>query len=246
MPIIPVSTKEEALHKAQQKLNSLLSEHSPTSILLLVSGGSAFSLLSGIEQESLGPHVTFGVLDERFSTDPEVNNCAQLFTLQFNATAREQGAHPIDTRVIHNDETIEVFAKRFETELHTWRARNPEGVVVITEGVGPDGHTAGIMPYSEDEMYFLQTFDSPDRFVVGYDAKEKNAHPLRVTVTLPFLRTWVDHSVCYVVGDDKLLALRRIQAHDGTVPETPGRIIREMKDVSLFTTEELFSASMRE
>ncbi len=242
MQIINVSTEEEALKKAQEKLNELLSEHSFSSILLLVSGGSAAKILDGVARESLGLHVTVGALDERFSKNPGINNWSQLVGTEGIARVHERGGQTIDTRVIHAEETLEQFTERFEKEFHEWRAKNSEGVVIITQGIGPDGHTAGIMPYPEDETYFMSTFDA-ERIVAGYDAGKKNRYPLRVTVTLAFLRTWVDHSICFVVGDNKIDALARVRADDGSLAHTPGRIIREMKDVTLFTTDELFEKS---
>ena len=107
--------------------------------------------------------------------------------------------------------------------------------MVITQGIGEDGHTAGIMPYPENSALFKSLFDDPEKWVVGYDAEGRNEHPLRVTVTLSFLREVVDHSIVYAVGDGKKEALRQVLAETGTLWQTPARIIHEMRNVMLFT-----------
>jgi len=45
----------------------------------------------------------------------------------------------------------------------------------------------------------------------------------------------VDHAVVYVVGEEKRATFERVLAENGALAETPARIIREMKDVRLFT-----------
>ena len=77
-------------------------------------------------------------------------------------------------------------------------------------------------------------FDDPDQWVVRYDAGEKSPYPHRVTVTLPFLRQ-VDASIVYACGKEKQGALIKTLKLRGTLAETPGRVIQEMKKVDLFT-----------
>lgn len=225
MEVVRQSTKEEALQEVARHLNEVFHVHANVPILFLSSGGSALELLEGVH---LAENVTVSVLDERYSKNPTVNNFAQLFG----------NIHPttfIDTRVKDN-ETLRQLAERFEKELRLWKEKNPSGKVIITQGVGSDGHTAGIMPYPENPELFRQLFDAPDHWVVGYDAtKGKNEYPLRVTVTMPFLREVVDHSLVYVTGESKKEALARILSSQGNLWETPGRIIREMKNVKIFT-----------
>ena len=128
---------------------------------------------------------------------------------------------------------MEVFAKRFEEALGNWKEEHPGGRVVITQGVGQDGHTLGIMPYSKDPDTFQELFEGKS-WVRGYDAEGKNEYPVRVTITLPFLRM-VDHSVSYITGKEKKDALSFMLSAKGTLFETPARIVHEMKDVHIFT-----------
>lgn len=227
------------LAAATDALNRALEKMREAPLLLLLSGGSARELLAGVRREFLGARMTIAVLDERYSTDPKVNNFAQLAELPFFQAAQSAGAAFIDTRV-GEGETQEELAKRFEESLRQWSAVHADGYVVATQGIGADGHTAGIFPYVGDAGQFRQLFENEARWVVAYDATSaRNAYPLRMTVTMPFLRGRVDKSVVYAVGEEKLAALERVFADEGTLIETPARIVREMRDVSMFTPLEI-------
>jgi 6-phosphogluconolactonase/glucosamine-6-phosphate isomerase/deaminase len=202
-------------------------------VLLLLSGGSAFAVLDAVDESVLGPNVTVGMLDERYSPDPAVNNFAQLSALRFFAVARSRGCGWIDTLVVPG-ETMADLAARFDRSLRQWTETNPAGRIVATMGIGPDGHTAGIMPYPEDDAGFSGRFGDPDVPVVAYDAGDKNPYRFRVTVTLPFLRD-VDTAIVFACGENKRGPLQRVLADTGTLSETPARIIRAMAHATVFT-----------
>jgi len=231
MEVKQYSTKQEAREAAAQKFNQLLDAHSHVPTLFLSSGGSSLTLLDSIE--IFPPNFTIGMTDERFSEDPKVNNFAKLCGTSFFQKAQERGAFFIDSRP-QAGEGLELFARRQEQSLRTWRKEHEGGRIIITQGVGEDGHTLGIMPFPEAPEAFLSLFENEERWVAGYDAKDKNEFPLRVTCTLPFLRM-ADHSVLLIVGENKRDAMTRMLAKEGNLWETPGRIIQEMKNVKLFT-----------
>jgi 6-phosphogluconolactonase/glucosamine-6-phosphate isomerase/deaminase len=233
MDIIHVSDVVEANKLAAKQISTLVQKKTPT--LLLLSGGSALNLLEHISPMMLGPHITIGVLDERFSTDPKVNNFSQLSALSFFMRAKQRGCIFIDTSV-HQGEMLEDLTERFESTLREWVLHNPKGAVVVSQGVGPDGHTAGIMPFPEDPMLFHTLFDGP-AWVVGYDAGKKNQYPLRITVTNTFLREVVDHSILYVIGDTKIKPLRDIISKKEQMASVPAEIVWDMKHVSLLTDQ---------
>jgi len=183
--------------------------------------------------EIFPPNFTVGMTDERFSQDPNVNNFAQLCETSFFQKAEEHNAYFIDTRV-QTGEDIEMLSKRFEGALRDWKEEHPGGRVVITQGVGQDGHTIGIMPYPKEKDVFCELFDTKERWVQGYEVQGKSEYPLRITITLPFLRM-VDHCVMYMVGEEKKEALSRMLRAEGNLWETPSRIMHEMKEVTLFT-----------
>ena len=261
--ITRTKNKEEAIEKASSRLNQILDAHSHVPTLFLSSGGSSLELLEHIV--IFPPNFTVGMTDERFSEDPKVNNFAQLVETSFFQKAQEKGAYFIDTRV-QSREDMEALSKRFEDALKEWQKEHPGGRIVITQGMGLNGHTAGMMPYPKEKDMFQELFEG-DALVRGYDAggvppvlvfdseslrlereniknrgllnvggrgERENAYPLRVTITMTFLRI-VDHSVLYTVGKEKEDALSRTLKTEGTLREMPARIIHEMKDVHLFT-----------
>lgn len=233
MRVIRCTTKEEAEKRAGDKLNELLKEIGQLPLLLLFAGGSWLKIMDRIKPELFSSRITLGMSDERFSPDPKVNNFAQLRSTLFFEKLQEKEVYFIDTRPGAR-EGLEELAMRFEQTLKTWIKEHPKGKIFLTQGMGQDGHTAGIMPYPEDKETFQGLFENENRWVVGYNAGKKNEYPLRLTITLPFLRI-TDYSVAYIVGQEKKEALNRLLQEQGSLEQTPARIMREMKEVALFT-----------
>ena len=232
---------EEAASRAGKALGAELFRLKDVPVLLLLSGGSAFGILADVRKEFLPSNLMVGMLDERYSADPTINNFAQFLDTDFYTVAGESGALFLDSRVDPNEESLLEYADGLGKALRDWREINPKGRVVITQGMGADGHTAGVMPFPENPEQFTQLFLDPRQWALGYDASQKNKYRERATVTLSFLRDGVDFSLLYVVGEDKAPALWRAVAKEGTLAETPARIIQEMKNVTLITTIDLNS-----
>lgn len=231
-----VSSKEDASAKLTQQLNAKLQEsHAKQQpVLLLVSGGSAFDLFPSIDDSAIDEQVTIGVLDERYSQDPKENNFAQFQQTDFYAAVKGKGAKFIDTTV-QDGEEHEAHAVRFQKALSDWKTSHPDGVIIATVGIGPDGHTSGILPFPENPTLFTELFENPDTLVAAYDADGKNPYRYRSTTTNIFLRSYLDHAFVYAVGENKKDALMRVVSDTGDLPTTPARVLREMKDVQLFT-----------
>lgn len=224
--------------KAGQRLSELLRAQGQPG-LFLTSGGSSLVLLDHIDMDVLGPHLTLGVLDDRWSTDEKVNNFMQFSRSKFAQAAHERGCEFIDT-VPQTGESLEQTAERFETDLRAWKDRNPAGRVVVTQGVGPDGHTAGILPFPENPELFEKLFNDPKYWVAGYDAGTKNPHPLRITVTFLFMREVIDHALIYVESADKAPAFEKALS-PGSLAEIPARILQEMKAAEIYSSFGLHS-----
>ena len=227
------SAKGEALKKASEALKELLADYKNQPVLLLLSGGSAFSLPEGIDTNLLGKHITISVLDERYSTDPKVNNFLQLQSLPFYKKAKQAGCNFILTSFLA-DLSLKIASESFGNELRNWKTKNPEGKTIITQGMGEDGHTSGIMPFPEDKELFRRLFVG-ERWVVGYNAEDKNPYPLRVSTTITFLKDWVDNSIFYVSGESKKKVFQKLLKGDEHINNMPAQVIWEMKDVRVFT-----------
>lgn len=234
MQIIRQASANETRESAGGELARLLQIYHDKPVLLLLSGGSCFLLLDSIHQTTLGSHVLIAMLDERADTREEVNNFAQLTKTDFYAKAIAQGAQFVDSRLMPGEHAGEL-AERMNKIFFDWLADHANGNVLATIGVGADGHIAGIMPFPENPQKFTELFENNKRQVIDYDAGNKNEYPLRVTVTLPFLRKNITNAIVYAVGEAKQPALARVLTERGTLAETPARILREMNDVLLFT-----------
>ncbi len=235
MEIHHYASEQEVNANVTQFINEVLRSHQNSPLLFLMCGGSALKLVPTFDTEMFSKYSTISVTDERYSNDPAVNNFAQLMELgDFGAKTRMNSVSYINTHVREN-ESLEELATRFNGALHAWREQNPNGKVVAVMGMGPDGHTCGMMPYPEDEELFGVLFEQPNVWGRGYNAKDKNEFSLRVTVTMPFLINEVDTSIVYAVGQNKSEAFKRLTEEDGRLAETPVRVLREMKEVHFFT-----------
>lgn len=226
MEIIVSNTPDIA---AGQALSDILDTHADNPVLLMLSGGSALSLLSQIDVSVLDSRVTITTLDERFSSDPLINNFAQIEQTSFFKAAINRSAQIISTKIDATD-TLQDAGNRFASELQKWRNQNPNGVIVATMGIGADGHTAGMFP-GEHAVDF-----NGDSWVVAYAVpKEVNPYAERITVTNTFLREHVNKAVVFVVGAKKSHLVASLAVNDCNLVETPVCILTKMSDVKLFT-----------
>ena len=232
MDITRYDMSEQAISAAQTCVGDLLRRRAGTPVLLLVSGGSALGILDDLRAPS-GAWLTIGVLDERLSRDPTINNFLQFEGTGFFRRLINGGAQVLGT-LPGESESMEALAARWEQALRIWRTVNPDGSIIVTAGMGPDGHTAGIFPFSEDADAWTRRFCS-DRWVVGYDVTGKSPYPFRVTTTATFLRTQVDHVCLLITGKEKCAALGRLCAETGAEAATPARVLRSVRDVRVFT-----------
>ncbi len=225
---------------AARAVSDCLLKNKGRATLFLISGGSSLKLLDFINPESLGNNLTFCVLDDRYSTDPKVNNFLQIMASRFYTEAVKRGAQFISTVPLEN-ETLEQLGHRFDKALRTWDAEHDtDREIVATLGIGPDGHIAGMMPFPEDEHLFAELFEHESLWAIGYDAGNKNEYHLRVTVTISFLTEMVNDAFIYVSGQAKKDILQTIMK-GGKLSVHPAFVIHLMKKVELFSDIDLNS-----
>jgi 6-phosphogluconolactonase/glucosamine-6-phosphate isomerase/deaminase len=194
-------------------------------VLFLSSGGSSLAILEFISDDIPGDYPTIGVLDERYDREGKNNNFVQLSGTGFYRKALKSGCAFIDTTV-RPGQTRNGLADYFEGKLREWRKNNPDGEIVATIGIGPDGHTSGIMPFPEDKERFDFLFNG-ERWVMAYDATGKTPYPERVTTTNTFLKL-IDRAFVFAVGREKAEAFRHMQ-EDRPVSEVPAAILKELR-----------------
>jgi len=227
---IQVIPSDEIIKEAVEALDAELLKSQGKEMLFLSSGGSSLAMLEHINVSYFGSQSTITVLDERYSTDPTINNFSQLMKTNFYEKVLRNGSRFIDTRPKDNG-SMENTAMRFEKELRDWMKKG-DGIIIATIGVGPDAHTAGIMPYPEDKKLFEASFEG-EQLVKGYNAGNKSPYPLRITVTMPFMRK-INFAVSIIRGSDKKEAVSRLKSEKGSLHESPCRIIRELPHAEVF------------
>lgn len=231
-----VSNEAEARTKTSAIIENWLAEGSQKPVLLLLSGGSALKVLDHIGTDFFGPLVTVSMLDDRFTDNPEISNFRQYTKTAFHEKVTGRGAACFPT-VPETGEDMETTASRIDRFLKTWKQDNPDGMIIALQGIGPDGHTAGIMPYPDESEEFRRLFVETDKWYTGYDAGDKSPLRERLTATIPFIRQ-LTHSVVFAVGNVKKRALT--DALSSTkLNEVPGAVIRELRHVVLVTDQEV-------
>lgn len=228
-----IKNPEELKKAAAKKLSELLFGLKESPTLLLLSGGSSLGLVDLIDSNSIGKDLTVGMTDDRYSTDPAINNFALLKKTEFYKIISKKACGLISTEV-KRGELLEEYGVRFDADLKEWRKKNKKGFVIATMGMGPDGHCCGVFPYPEDKTFFDKNFLDEKKWAIGYDVGVKNEFNQRVTITISFMRQFIMGAVSYISGQNKKEALARAFS-PGELHETPARILSEIKNLTLFT-----------
>lgn len=216
-------------------LTTTLLQYKNKKVLLLLSGGSLFSIYPHLSKHLFThatkdfSHFVIGVLDERY--DNIGSNYRQL---QENSFGKELANMHIP--FIHPpnfSEPPQDVAQELDVEIKEYL--NTGYTLIITLGMGPDGHTAGIMPFPEDTVYFQKTFVNTKRYVTYYHAADKNEFPQRITATIPLLSR-AKIAFAYVSGISKKEKLTEaLKSKEKVLAELPFSIIYHMTTVKVFT-----------
>lgn len=228
------NSAENAARACAQRLSDLLTKHATKKVGILVSGGSALAVLDEVSLQNIGPQVTICIVDERFAVALENQNFYQLKQSPFIQKAVAAGARIADTDLSAQD-SLSKAGEKFARAL----AQIASSEIVITVlGIGPDGHTAGIMPFPESKQEYEKKFCDDKSLAIGYDAGEKNQFPLRVTASSTFLKSTSDHTLVFAVGSQKKTVLKEILTTKKGEHIFPARIFHDMRDVVVFTDQD--------
>jgi 6-phosphogluconolactonase/glucosamine-6-phosphate isomerase/deaminase len=190
------------------------------SVLWLISGGSAISVavqaiphLSGRDLSKL----TVSLVDERYGPVGHPNsNWQQLLAAGFELPRAV--LHPVLTGAPQPD-TAQAFAEFLDEQFGS------AGFVLGLLGIGPDGHTSGILPHSP-------AVTAPG-LVFAYDGPDYK----RVTTTQRALKH-IDEAVVYAAGEAKWPVLDRLET-ELPVAEQPAQALKTLERLTIFTDRPL-------
>ncbi|MBI5614004.1 6-phosphogluconolactonase [Candidatus Gottesmanbacteria bacterium] len=228
------------IHQVAENAGRRLSEEASKTkspLLLLLSGGSSLDVLNHVDVSLIDTQVTIGLVDERFTADMSKTNFWHLVRHPFFIPALRNGARLIDPTTGYK-ETIKDETDRLDRSYKRWINEHKNGSIIMTAGIGEDGHTAGIFPMPQDEKGFQERFVDTQKFAIGYDAGKNAEVSDRVTCTIPFIQK-ASCVIVYAVGEKKRTALKKLCSLTGKISETPARLLREMphEHVCLFTDQ---------
>jgi 6-phosphogluconolactonase/glucosamine-6-phosphate isomerase/deaminase len=232
LKIIRCPSETDAARQAGQALSNLLAKLKLQPVLLLLSGGSALKILDHVEADALGANLTISMVDDRFSQEKSINNFLMFQNTGFYRQGLDKDVNFIGT-LPRNRETKEQLAGRLEKSWRSWSKANPRGKLAAVLGMGPDGHTAGIMPFNAQPEIFHNLFGG-ENWVTAYSAQGKSPYPERVTATLELLKL-IDNAVIYVAGKTKQPALKQVLEKQGPMEALPALSWWTVKKAEIFT-----------
>lgn len=186
-------------------------------VLWLVSGGSAISV--AIEAAKILAllditRLTVSLIDERYGVLGHVNsNWTQLQAAGFNLPGAT--LHPVLTGAAQP-----ATAADFEAFLYQQFGGAADYCVGLL-GIGPDGHTSGILPHSPAV--------TATGLVCAYDGGGYQ----RITTT-PIALEKLSEAVVYAVGEAKWPQLDRLET-DLPLAEQPAQALKKLAKTTIFT-----------
>ncbi|MDB5166183.1 MAG: hypothetical protein JWM37_255 [Candidatus Saccharibacteria bacterium] len=196
--------------------------HANRQVLWLISGGSNIELETAIMNrlpETRLANLTITLMDERYGEFGHADsNFRQLIEAGFDARSATIVASLPETEA-----SFEAAAERFEGLIEEELAK--ADVVIGLFGMGPDGHTAGILPGTPaaEELPYLTTHYHTDQ----YD---------RLTMTFEGLRQ-IDVGYLYAFGDNKKTQLEQLHANDTPLAEQPVQILKELTEAVVISDQ---------
>ncbi len=169
-----------------------------SSFTIALSGGrSPWKMLDLLDPDALGePGTAIFQVDERIA--PEGDPDRNLTHLDENLSA---SAHERLLPMPVNDDDVEAAAERYAGSL-------PDAIDLIHLGLGPDGHTASLVPGDP-------VLEVTDRRVAITGGEYQGRH--RMTLTYPTIGA-ARKILMLVTGEEKQDALTKLRAGDHSIP----------------------------
>jgi 6-phosphogluconolactonase/glucosamine-6-phosphate isomerase/deaminase len=92
-------------------------------------------------------------------------------------------------------------------------------------GIGPDGHTAGILPGSTASS-------ETEKLVTGYTGPDYQ----RITLTVPAIAQ-LDVAIAYAAGAAKAPALQTLKTEDISVSDQPAQVLKQVPEFFIYSDQ---------
>jgi 6-phosphogluconolactonase len=194
--------------------------------LLLLSGGSASRVYELVSPANLPPTLVVGLVDERFGTPDHESSNLNGIKKSGIITALE-AARVTFQPILHGQ------SRQQEVESYEqWLNKHYDRPWILILGIGPDGHTAGMLP-DTDAARFHATFSAG--LVAGYD--NTGPYPSRITLTIPALQHATE--VIVIAADKSKRPVIDRLASDQQIAENemPAVVLRALPNVSIFVSQ---------
>lgn len=219
-------------HDAGIFITQSLFTHLSDKILLLLSGGSSLQILGHIDTDSLGPHITIMMVDERFTKDIAGNNFTQLTKTDFYQDAKTAGVKFISSKPRKN-ETHSVFTKRLRDALLKYLEGSAKPYIIATFGIGHDCHTASIFPKTTKKEFNDLYATSASYIAVS---EPNNEYHKRTTITPEFIKSKIDEIIIFAAGKQETLFTLQ---YAKSANQCPALLLTEQDNYTLFTDAEI-------
>ena len=200
--------------------------------LCFLAGGSAFELYEHITLSVAAKRRTiFCMGDERVSGEPEENNYLQLRSRCPNFVAE----HTIIDTSVHASEHGVEFADRISELIDKKISAATDLQIISLQGLGTDGHTAGIFPMDEDS--FRKTY-VVDHTYVPVVVKGLTIDS-RASLRPAFIVERVNTLIVYGVGTNKRAKLEELLIEEKPLHEMPIQLAKHHQHAVLITDQNL-------
>jgi 6-phosphogluconolactonase len=236
-------TSETVQTEAAKSLAQLLEEKLALgSVFLLLSGGSAIKMyqeafgLLAAKQPSWSSLIV-SLLDERAVPphSPDSNE-EQLRAAGVVEEITKRGGRWVS--YLEHGENWPAAAEQTSMGFQQILSEHP--YIIITAGIGDDGHTSGLLP-TQDKSTIQNVFES-SHLIQFYELPADTANPfrLRLTTTPAFIRQ-ASEILIYAVGEKKRAALERFLKGEEQLSVCPALALRSEDLVTTLITDQHLS-----
>lgn len=219
MKFIKSNSSETGQLSLQTRLQEVLALKQ--NVLWLISGGSNIPITVAIMNElapSSTQNLTIMLCDERYGPlNHQHSNLTALYKAAFKP--KLAAILPVIQAGLSLEQTAGLYSKA------TQKAIDSADVVIGQLGIGVDGHTAGILPYSP-----AATADN--MWVTSYKAADFS----RITLT-PFALSHVQEAYVFAFGVDKKAALTRLKQEMLPIAEQPAQLFRHLPTAYVYNDQ---------